>query len=112
MFHRRGAVRQQARRLDARRIVDELRADALERADWLAELLPFEGVVSRGFVRPLRKADGERRNADAPRIEHLQRVDEPLPFLAEHLETWHAAVLEDHLARLARAHAQLVFFLP
>src|SRR2546430_2718226 len=75
----------EARGLDARGIVHELRADALERADRLAELLPLERVAPRGFVRPLGETDGERRDADASRVEHLQRVDEPLPFQAERL---------------------------
>ena len=54
-------------------------------ADRLAELLPLERVGARGLVGALRQADGERRDADAAGIEHLQRVDEPLPLGAEQL---------------------------
>jgi hypothetical protein len=46
-----------------------------------------------------------------PCVEHLQGVDEPLPFGAEQLAGGHAAVLEDDLARLAGAHPELVFLL-
>ena len=39
------------------------------------------------------------------------RVDEALPFLAEQLIGRHPAVVEEHLAGLAGAHAELVFLL-
>ena len=45
-------------------------------------------------------------------IEHLQRVDESAPLLAEQLRRRHTAVLEDHLARVARAHPELVLLAP
>ena len=46
-----------------------------------------------------------------PGIEHLHRVDEPLPLGAQQLIGRDPAVLEQHFARVARAHAQLVFLL-
>jgi hypothetical protein len=85
VLHRCGAEREQPRRFDSRRVVDELRANALKRADRLAELPPLEGVAARRFVRALRQADGQRGNADASGIEHLQRVDESLSFLPQYL---------------------------
>ena len=39
--------------------------------------------MERRLVRSLREADGERRNPDTARIEHLHRVDEAMAFLAE-----------------------------
>src|SRR4029453_7514259 len=45
------------------------------------------------------------------RIEHLEGIDEPLALGAEHLRRRHAAILEDHFARIARAHPELVFLL-
>ena len=68
-------------------------------------------IAARGFVRALRQSDRERRDADAAGVEHLQRVDEALPFDSEQLRRRHAAVLEDDLARLAGPHAELVFLL-
>ena len=49
-------------------------------------------VVARRFERALREADRQRGDADAAGVEHLQRVDEPLPFLAEQVIGRHAAV--------------------
>ena len=49
----------------------------------LPNAVPLARVPQRGFVRALREADRQRRDADAPGVEHLQRVDEPLPFLAQ-----------------------------
>src|SRR5688572_33143150 len=69
LLHRGGAVCQQARRLDTAGVLHELGADALKGPDRLAELLPHEGVGAGGFVRTLRKADGERRDSDAARVE-------------------------------------------
>ena len=111
VLHRRGTVGQQPRGLDARRVVHELGADALKRADRLPELRPHERVVARRLVGTLRQADRERGDADTPGVEHLQGVDEPLALDAEQLCLGHAAVLEDHLARLAGAHPELVFLL-
>src|SRR3989442_4110441 len=111
VFERSGTVRQQARRLDPGCILDELRADALERPDGLAELLPHERIVARRLVRALREPDRERRNANPSRVEHLQRVDESLSLFAQQVERRHAAILEEDLARLARAHPELVLFL-
>src|SRR5262249_55577702 len=109
VLERRGSVREQARRLDARGVLDELRANALERADRLAELLPHERIVPRRLVGALRQADRQRRDADPSCVEDLQRVDEPLSLFAEQVGRRHAAILEDHLARLARPHPELVF---
>ena len=86
------AIGQQARRLDARGQVDELPLDRLERRDRLAELRALEGVAARGFVGALRQADRQRRDADAARVEHLQRVDEALVLGAEQRVGRHAAV--------------------
>jgi hypothetical protein len=111
ILHRRRSKGQQTRRVDAHRAVDQLRADALKRADRLAKLTPLEGVVPRGFVRPLRETDRQRRDADAPGVEHLQGIDEPLPLDAKEMVGGNAALLQDHFARLTRSHPKLVFLL-
>ena len=83
----------------------------LELGDRLPELAPLLRVVERRFVGALRQADRQRGDPDAAAVEHLQRVDEALPFLAEQLVGRHAAVVEDDFARVAGAHAELVLFL-
>ena len=79
------AIGQQPRRFDAGGVVDQLPANRLERADRRAELLPLEGVAARRLVGALGQADGQRGDADAAGVEHLQRLDEPLPFVADQL---------------------------
>src|SRR5437660_11456103 len=90
-------------------MIHELGADALERANRLPELAPLEGVRARGVVGALREADGQRSNPDPSRIEHLEGVHETLALRTQKLVLRHAAILEDHLARLARPHAEFVF---
>ena len=107
----RRAIGQQARRFDARRVVGELPLNRLERADRLAERLALLRVAERRLVGALRQADRQRRDADAAGVEHLHRVDEALSFLAEQLIERNAAVVEQHFARVAGAHAELVFLL-
>ncbi len=68
-------------------------------------------VVAGRFVGALRQADRQRRDADAAGVEHLQRLDEALPFFADQLGARDAAVLKDHFGRFAGAHAELVFLL-
>ena len=80
-----GAIREQPRRFDPRRDVGQLPLDRLERRDRLAELLALLRVAQRRLVGALRQADRQRRDPDAAAVEHLQRVDEALPFLAEQL---------------------------
>ena len=67
------------------RVVGELPLDRLERGDRLAELAALLRVVARRLVGALREADRQRGDADAAGVEHLQRVDEALPLLAEQL---------------------------
>jgi hypothetical protein len=106
------AIREQPRRLDLSRQVGQLPLDSLERRDRLAEL-PARLRVSQGrFVGALREPHSEGRDADTARVEDLPRVVEPLAFLAEQVLGRHAAVLKHHLARVARAHPELVFLLP
>jgi hypothetical protein len=46
---------------------------------------PLGGVLARGVVGTARDAERERRNRDPPAIEHLHRVNEAVPDLAEHV---------------------------
>ena len=60
---------------------------------------------------PCASPTDERRDADAPGVEHLHGLDEPLPSSPMSCVGRHAAVLEQHLARVARPHAELVLLL-
>ena len=73
-----GAIGEESSAFDTCRRVDELGAHALKRANRLAKLSALERIAARRS--PLGEPDGERRDADATRIEHLQGIDEPLPF--------------------------------
>ena len=84
----------------------------LEAADRLAERLALLRVAQRRFVGPLREPDRQRGDANPPGIQDLHRVDEALSLLAKQLIGGNAAVVEEHLAGVARAHAELVFLLP
>src|SRR5262245_4344340 len=107
----RGPVRAQPRGLDAGRRVGELPLDRLELADRLAEGFPFLRVSERSFVRALGEPHRQGGNADTPRVEHLHRVHEALALIAQQLIGGNAAVVEQHFARVARTHPQLVFLL-
>ena len=61
--------------------------------------------------RALREADHLRADADASFVQRLDRDLVALADLAEHVRARHAAVLEQQLARAARADAELVFLL-
>src|SRR5439155_2887495 len=84
----------------------------LELAHGFAERVALPRVAKSRLPRPLREADREGGDPDAARVEHLHRVDKPLPLLAEALAGGNGTVLEQHLARLAGAHTELVFLLP
>src|SRR5215467_562859 len=71
VLHPGGSIRQEARRLDARRVVGQFPLDRLKPVDRPAERFSLSCVAQRRFVRTLRQADGERRDADPPGIEHL-----------------------------------------
>ncbi len=79
--------------------------------DGLAELFAFLGVAHRALVGALRHAQSERRDGDAAAIEDLQAIDEAFAFRAQEILRGHAAIGEDHFAGVARAQAELVFFL-
>src|SRR5688572_29681835 len=111
ILHRGGTIRHQARGFDTHHVVHQLGADALKRSDRLPELFAFECIRSRGIVRALGESHGERGDADAAGIQHLERVDESLSLRAEQLAGGNAAILEDQFARLAGAHAELVLLL-
>src|SRR6266498_3013022 len=83
----------------------------LEFADRLAELFAFTGIRDRVIERSLRKADHLRADADPSFIQCLDRHLVAFANLAEHVGAWHAAFLEEQLARAARTDAELVFFL-
>src|SRR4051812_5531666 len=106
-----GVIRHQPRRFNLRRRVGQLPLNSLKARDRLAECFTVARVAEGRFVRTLRQSDRQRGDADAAGVEHLHRVDEPLAFLTEQLVARDAAVFEQHLAGVARPHAELVFFL-
>ena len=68
-----------------------------------------DAYAARAIEGALRKADRQGRDADAAGVEHLERADEAHADLAEQLVGRHAALVENDLGGLGRAHAQLVF---
>ena len=74
-------------------------------------MLALLGVAHRALVGALRHAQAERCDRNAPTVEDLQAVDEAFAFLAQQIFGGHAAIGENHFARVARAQAELVFLL-
>src|SRR4029453_2556875 len=72
----------------------------------------FLRVPQRLFIRALSQPNRQGSNSNAAGVEHLQRVDEPLPFLSQEVRGGDPAAFEYHFARIACPHAELVFFLP
>ena len=103
--------REEARRLDARGHVGEGELDGLELGDDLSEGHPLFGVPEGRLVGALSAAEGERGDGDAPAVEDLERVREPVPHLAQAVLVGEEAVLEDELARIGGAEAELVLLL-
>src|SRR5687768_10129571 len=92
ILHCGGAIRHQPRGLDPHRVVHQLGADALKRSDQLSELFALERIRSRGVIGTLCEPYGERGDADAAGIQHLEGVDEPLSFRAKQLTGGDAAI--------------------
>src|SRR5688572_12582109 len=107
-----GGVIQEVRAgFDLQRHVRQLEVHALETADVLPELLPVSGVCKRGIVGALGDAKRQRRDADAAGIERAEEIHESLARRAEDVLPRDNRVLEDELARVARAPAHLVLLL-
>src|SRR5687767_4432233 len=92
ILHRGGAEREQPRSLDPAAVLHQLRADALELSNRTTELPTHERIVARSLIGALRQTNRERRDPNASGVEHLQRVDESLPFGAEQLRMRDAAL--------------------
>ena len=99
-------------RLEFGRHVRELEVDALELGDPLAELLPLARVLERFLECTLCDAKREGGDPDAPLVEGLHEVDEAPSLLANPVLRRHLDVLEDQLARVGGAPAELVLLLP
>src|SRR4029079_12221606 len=69
-------------------------------------------VSQRRFVSALRQAHSQRRDSNPPGIEHAHGIDKAVSLAAEASIVADAALLEQDLAGVARAHAELVFLLP
>jgi hypothetical protein len=104
-------VDHQPRRFEIGRGARDLKLHALKIGDWLGELFPFLDVVDRCVERALGETDHLRADADPPLV---QRLDGDLVSLAdftEYVPTRNVTVLEQQLARAARADSELVLFL-
>src|SRR5687767_4047701 len=88
-----GPIGEQPCGLNAGGHVGQLPLDGLKTRDGLAKLPALFRIPQRRLVRALGQPDRQGRNADAAVIENLQRVDEPLPLLADHRLCWHVTVL-------------------
>ncbi len=102
---------QQARGLDLRGQVGQLKRNRLEFADGLAELLAPFGIVQRRLVGALRHAQAEGRNRDAAAIQRAHSIDEAVALFAQQVLRRNLAVFEDQFRGVAGAQAELVFFL-
>src|SRR5262245_59933334 len=85
--------------------------DRLELGDRFAELFPLLDVADRRVERPARETEHLRADADPSLVHRLDRNLVTLARLAEQGGAQHAAVIEQQLARAARANSQLVLFL-
>ena len=65
-------------RLDPRLHIGDLLLDHLVAADWRAKSLTFARINQRRFVGRFRDAEGLRRDADAPGVQHGHRYLETL----------------------------------
>src|SRR2546428_1879276 len=98
-------------RLDLQRHVRELKADALEACDRLAELFPHGRVLECLLVGAFRNSERQGGNPDAPRVERLQEIDEAEPGLSQEILLGYDRVLEHQLAGVARPPPHLVLLL-
>ena len=77
----------------------------------LAELFPLFGVGDGVIERALRESDHLGADADPPFVERLDGDLVAAADVAEHVGARHPAILQQQLARAARANAELVLFL-
>ena len=107
----RRVVDAQRRRFDVHGRARELMLHGLELGDRLAELLALLRVGDGVLERALGEADHLRADADAALVQRFDRDLVSLSDLAEDVGARHAAVLQDQLARAARADPELVLLL-
>src|SRR2546430_11505141 len=84
---------------------------ALETRDRPAELLASPGIAKALFQRSLGDAERERAQADATAVQRVQELAEPVVQRAQHVLLRDDRVLEDELARIGGAPAELVLLL-
>src|SRR4029453_15811115 len=83
--------------------------DRLKVGDRFAELLPFLRVLDRVVESPLSQTNHLRPDPDSALVERLDRHLVTLADFAQHVTARYAALLENQLARAARADAEFVF---
>ncbi len=95
---------QQPRRFHLSSHVRQLELHRLKLADRLPKLFSLLGVFRGCFKRALRHAQRERRNRNPSSIENLQAASESFAFRPKQVFLRHAAIVENHFRRVARAH--------
>src|SRR5699024_10781809 len=81
----RGAQYQQQRSVELALHVGDLGLRHLETADGLTKCLAVTRPLQSGFISGARNADGLRRDADAPRVQHTHGDLEPGAFLTQQI---------------------------
>jgi len=84
----------------------------LKLADRLPKLLSLLRVFRSRFERTLRHPQRQRRDRNPSPIQDFQAAGEAFAFRPEQIFLRHAAIVENYFRGVARAHPQLVFFLP
>src|SRR5579863_445397 len=111
ILHARRVVYHEPRRLDLGGHLCDLKLDALEFADGLAELFALLRVLAGKFPRAAGQADHLGADADAAFVQRLNGDLVAFAGFAQHVVFGHAAVFQDQFASGRGADAQLVFFL-
>src|SRR5437763_1104631 len=102
-----GLVDEQPRGLDLARHVGELCLDRLKAGDRPAEGAALAGIAQRLVERSLREPHTHRRDADAPDVEHAQKLPEAGTARAQEAVLGYVAVAERQGARVGGVPAHL-----
>src|SRR4029450_1967743 len=99
----------QTRRFEIGGGLRQLMLDRLKVGDRFAELLPFLRVLDRMVEGPFSQTNHLCAAPDSALVEPLDPPLVTLADFAQHVTARYAALLENQLARAARADAEFVF---
>ena len=85
--------------------------DTLERGDRFAELSSGRRVSQALLERAFRDAEGKGSQSDTAPVEGVKELPEAVVHRSQHVLLGDDGVLENELASVRRAPAELVFFL-